>query len=107
MRVTSVAALLLGLLGSPAHNMAPPDTTAQSWWESASHVELNTVSESDSRDRLEQITENLAAYSAVTDTDVSEAARANLLSVLQRLDAAVPERGRPVSGRSSSPRQKV
>ena len=58
-------------------------------------MELNTTSEPDSRDRIEQIIESLAAYSAVTDTDVNEVALAKLLSVLQRLDAAVPERGRP------------
>lgn len=41
--------------------------------------ELNTVSESDARDRLEQIMESLAAYSVVTDADVK---LANLLQTL-------------------------
>lgn len=75
--------------------MALPVAIAQSLLELAYHVELNTISESDARDRLEQIIESLAAYSAFTDTNVNEVALAKLLSVLQRLDAVVPERGRP------------
>ena len=97
----------MGWLGSPAHNMAFPDTIAQSLLELASHVELNTIYESDSHDRLEQIIENFAAYSAVTDTYVNEVALANLLSVFQRLDTTVHERGRPVSCQSSYPQQKL
>ena len=91
--MTSVAALLLRWLGSPAHKMALLVTIAQSSLELFSHVELNTISESDSRHRLEQIIENFAAYSAVTDTYVNEVALANLLSVFQRLDTTVHERG--------------
>lgn len=38
-------------------------------------------------DRVEQVMESLAAYSAITDTDVNEVALANLSSVMEHLDA--------------------
>lgn len=67
--------------------MALPDTIMQSMVELASELELNTISELDAHDRLEQIMESLVAYCAVPDTDVNVAARlSNLLSVLHQLD---------------------
>ena len=42
-----MAALLVGWLVSPAHNMVLPDTIAQSLIELAFHVELNKISESE------------------------------------------------------------
>ena len=61
----------------------------------ASHMDLNTISPSDARERLELIMESLAAYSAFTDTDVDEVALDNLLSAHQQLDSVVPGCGRP------------
>ena len=62
--------------------------------ELAELVETNNISESDARDRVEQVTESLAAYSAVTDVHINEVAIVNLSSVLERLDAVEPQMGR-------------
>ncbi len=69
----------------------------QSLQQLALHVEGNSLNYLGVRERFEEILESLAAYSAATDTDINAVAVANLFSVLQRLEAVVPERerGRP------------
>ena len=44
----------------------------QTLLELAEQVESNNISESDARDRAEQVTESLAVYSAVTDLHINE-----------------------------------
>ncbi|XP_078029680.1 uncharacterized protein LOC144466496 [Epinephelus lanceolatus] len=73
--------------------MALPEIV-QALVELAAQVDANIISESDARDQVEQVIESLAAYSAVTDSEVNEVALANLSSVLERLDAVEPQRGR-------------
>ena len=46
----------------------------QTLLELAEQVESNNISESDARDRVEQVIESLAAYSAVTDLHINEVA---------------------------------
>ncbi|MEQ2290077.1 hypothetical protein AMECASPLE_039694 [Ameca splendens] len=66
----------------------------QTLLELAEQVESSSISESDARDRVEQVMETLAAYSAVIDLNINEVAIVNLRSVLERLDAVEPQMGR-------------
>ena len=66
----------------------------QTLLELAEQVESNNISGSDARCRVEQVTESLAACSAVTDLHINEVAIVNLCSVLERLDAVEPQMGR-------------
>lgn len=69
---------------------------AQSLVDLANFVEQNAITNIDVCDRVEQIMENLAEYSAITDTDVNQVATENLSSVLDNVArSAVSQVGRP------------
>jgi len=80
-KVTSVAALLqlpadrathfvlAGSLEDASQIMVVPQIV-QTLLELAEQVESSNISESDTRDRVEQVIESLAAYSAVTDLHI-------------------------------------
>jgi len=61
--------------------------------ELAEQVESNNISESDARDRVEEVTESLAAYSAVADLHINEVAIVNLCSVLEWLGCCAASNG--------------
>ena len=53
----------------------------QTLLELAEQVESNNISESDARDRVEQVIESLAAYSAVTDLHINSSSATVLVIV--------------------------
>ncbi|KAM3607142.1 uncharacterized protein V6R79_002267 [Siganus canaliculatus] len=90
-RNSGPAAQQLG--GARLENMALP-AIAQALLELADRIEDNSISHVDTRERPEEILESMAAYSTATDTDIDGVAVENIATVLQRLEAVVPERER-------------